>query len=1062
MTGSGARVPARLQPWEDPEHLASGRLAIHSVPHPERLPLDGTWRFQLLPTPDGPLGETWGDIEVPGAWTMQGTVDRPQYTNVQMPFPGLPPDVPEADPTGVYRREVAVPEDWAGRRIVLHVGAAESLLLVRVDGREIGSSTDSHLAAEFDLTGLVQPGATAELELRVVKWSAATYVEDQDQWWHGGLMRPVFLFATGVTHLADIRAVPGLEADGTTGTLDLRVGVGSTGELVPGWSVEVEVEGLTEPLRAVVPVIDDDRAPAADRSEQALLARAASLGPAAVGDRAAERAAVLERLVPPADGEVAWSVRVPGVDPWTAETPRRYRLEVRLLDPGGDVVERAELRTGFRRVEVRGLDLLVNGRRVYLRGVNRHDFDPRTGRAVSPESIRADLVLMKRFGFNAVRTCHYPNDPVLYDIADELGLYVIDEADIESHAFWGTLCEDPRYLAAWVARVARMAIRDKNHPSIILWSLGNESGHGANHEAAAAWLRRYDPSRPLHYEGAIRFDWASDQHVSDVTCPMYPPIEAIVGHARSGLQRHPLIMCEYSHAMGNSNGTLADYWDAIESTPGLQGGFIWEFWNHGLVQRLPDGSTRWAYGGDFGDRPNDGNFCLDGLVLPDRTPLPALWEHRALASPVLLEPVATEPGLMAIVDHQEVRDLGWLEATYETSVDGVVAATGGLPLPRLGPGERAVVPVPGWEAVAEAPGERSLTVRLIAHDTLPWIEAGEEVAAVGLDLGRLAPGPVAAAGQRPGPVAVGDGPGSAAVGDGPRSVAVGGRLRAVAVDAASGAVDAAPGAVDAAPGAVDVNGRLRHPAFAAAPELALWRAPTDNDRIGGLAAHWSALGLDRLERRLASMTEEGPATIVRAEIRTAAGHVVAHEQRVSTLADGGLLVEETAMLPPELDDVPRVGTVLELVPGLEALTWFGTGPHETYPDRRRSGLLGCWSSTVTDQRTPYIRPQECGGHADVRWLELRRSGGDGIRIELGPPAQVSALHHRAGDLAAATHDVELRPRAETIVHLDAAHRGLGTASCGPDTLPMYLVGAGTYRWAWRLVPLSASAGPQGR
>ena len=296
---------------------------------------------------------------------------------------------------------------------------------------------------------------------------------------------------------------------------------------------------------------------------------------------------VHRRMAPPLDGLVTWRIELPKVEPWSAEQPRLYPLRVVLRMPGGEIAEEATFRIGFRRVEIRGLDLLVNGQRVFFRGVNRHDFDQHTGRVISVESMRADLVQMKQFGFNAVRTSHYPNDPAFLDLTDELGLYVIDEADIESHAFQSTLCDDSRYLNQWVTRVSRMAERDKNHASVILWSLGNESGHGPNHEAAAAWLRRYDPSRPLHYEGAIRFDWTSDQGVSDITCPMYPPISAIVDHARSGLQRHPLIMCEFSHAMGNSNGTLAEYWDAIESTPGLQGGFIWEWWDHGLVQRLP-------------------------------------------------------------------------------------------------------------------------------------------------------------------------------------------------------------------------------------------------------------------------------------------------------------------------------------------------------------------------------------------------------------------------------------------------------------------------------------------
>ncbi len=278
------------------------------------------------------------------------------------------------------------------------------------------------------------------------------------------------------------------------------------------------------------------------------------------------------------------------MEPWSAELPRLYDLEVSLLDPAAAIADRAHVRVGFRNVEIRGTDLLINGQRVLIRGVNRHDFDQHTGRVVSPESMRADLVAMKRHGFNAVRTSHYPNDPAFLELTDELGLYVIDEADIEAHAFQAWLCDDPRYLAQWVSRVSRMVLRDRNHPSVIAWSLGNESGYGANHEAAAAWVRRHEPTRPLHYEGAIRFDWAGGERVTDLVCPMYPAISAIVEFARSGRLTRPLIMCEYSHAMGNSNGTLAEYWDAIETTPGLQGGFIWEWWDHGLVQTLPDGA----------------------------------------------------------------------------------------------------------------------------------------------------------------------------------------------------------------------------------------------------------------------------------------------------------------------------------------------------------------------------------------------------------------------------------------------------------------------------------------
>jgi beta-galactosidase len=664
-------------------------------------------------------------------------------------------------------------------------------------------------------------------------------------------------------------------------------------------------------------------------------------------------------------------------------------------------------------VEIQGLDLLVNGQRVMIRGINRHDFNQHTGRVVTRDEMRADLVQMKQFGFNSVRTSHYPNDPAFLDLTDELGLYTVAEADIESHAFWGTLSDDPRYAEAWVSRVARMAIRDKNHASVILWSLGNESGHGTSHEASAGWLRRYDGSRPVQYEGAVRFDWTSDQDVSDITCPMYPPISSIVAHAKSGLQRHPFILLEYSHAMGNSNGTLAEYWEAIESTPGLQGGFIWEWFDHGLVQRLPDGRQRWAYGGDFGDVPNDSNFCIDGVVWPDRRPKPALWEHRQLAAPVVVSATAgtLARGEVEVRNRQFFRDLSWLRARYELSVDGEVMRDGELALRHVPPQGTALVSIPDWNLTADPAGhERWLTLHFMTEYTESWAPEGFEVCWAQLELG--SPGPP--------------------------------RLNRPRSTAGNASVE------------VDAEGFLVHPQLAAGPTLSLWRAPTDNDRIGGMAADWHAWGLDDLTRTVTSVRREGPATEVRAEYRSRAGIVVEHRQKLTALEDGGILVEEEATVPESVTDLARVGTVLEVAPGQEQVEWLGRGPVETYPDRRIGGAHGRWKSTVTEQYVPYVKPQENGGHADVRWLRLSNAAENGIQITLDRPRQVSATHLRAADLASVGHDVDLVPRAETVVHIDAAHRGLGTASCGPDTLPKYIPGPGTYRWSWTLEPLNSA------
>ncbi|MFI0773832.1 glycoside hydrolase family 2 TIM barrel-domain containing protein [Streptomyces sp. NPDC021212] len=974
-----------LRPWESPELTSWRRLPMHAVDRrPGSLSLDGPWRFQLLPAPTTEPTGTWTRLEVPGPWTTQDTGDIPRYTNWRMPWPEYPPLTPADNPTGVHEREFHIPAEWAGRRIVLQVGAAESVLLAEVGGRPVGIGKDSHLASEFDISHAVRPGATDTVRLTVVKWSDASHIEDQDQWWHGGITRPVLLYATDPLHLADVKiAAP---ADGS-----LRVDVqvrSADGALPAGWRVSAHLDGVGELA------VDEEYAA-----------------------HCAEEARVSDFL-----GEVRLRAAVPEVRTWSAETPELYGLTVTLHRPDGTTADTSHHRVGFRTVAVVGRDLLVNGERVFIRGVNRHDFHPLTGRTVTPAEMRADLETIKRFGFNAVRTSHYPNDPALLDLADELGLYLVAEANIESHDHAHEIADDPRYLAAFTDRVARMVLRDKNHPSVIIWSLGNESDYGANHDAAAGWLRRYDPDRPLQYEGAAKTGWASPGVASDILCPMYASLDEITAHATSGEQTKPLILCEYSHAMGNSNGTLADHWAAIESTPGLQGGFIWEFWDHGLLQRTtgrtagrPAGrggegayahgvaaeGHRWAYGGDFGDTPNDGAFCADGVVFPDRTPKPALYEHRELAAPVRLS--RRPDGSAHLTNAQHFRDLSWLTAEWRLSLEDAGTRTAPATLPSaLPPGASARLALPP-ELVERLPadgGEAWLTLRVTTRGDEPWAPRGTEVCTPQIRLR-----------ERP-------------------------ALNAVA---ASG--PAVP---------VDSEGLLRHPLLISPPVLSLWRAPTDNDLLGGAADHWHTLGLDRLAREPCSVDHDGARTLVRSAYPTAAG-TVGHLQVFTPLPGGGLLVEETADLPEGLTDAARVGTVFETVCGLDHMEWYGQGPWETYPDRCAGGPVGHHSARVDRLFTPYLRPQESGGRHGVRGFSLLSAdAGGGLTVRLDAPRQVSVTRYRAADLAAATHHDELVPRPRCVVHLDAAHRGLGTASCGPDTLPRYRLGAGTYRWSWTL------------
>ncbi|MDC2957869.1 glycoside hydrolase family 2 TIM barrel-domain containing protein [Streptomyces gilvifuscus] len=962
-----------LRPWAAPEVTSWGRLPMNAVDRRSgALSLDGDWRFQLLPAPDAPVGGAWSSSYVPGAWTLQGTDDLPRYTNVRMPFPDFPPHSPAANPTGVYERAVDVPGEWAGRRIVLQVGAAESVLLVHVDGRPVGISKDSHLAAEFDLTDVVRPGGRSVVRLTVVKWSDASHIEDQDQWWHGGVTRSVLLYATDPLHLADVTVRA--RRDG-----ELRIDClvrDARGALPGGWCVSAELDGqlLTQDGEFDRVNAEDDR--------------------------------VSDFL-----GEARVHGFVPEVRTWNAETPELYGLTVRLHRPDGTVADASRHRVGFRDVEIVGRDLLVNGERVYIRGVNRHDFHPLTGRTVSYEDMRADLVLLKRFGFNAIRTSHYPDDPALYDLADELGFYVVDEADIESHDHAHEIADDPRYLNAFVDRVSRMVLRDKNHPSVIVWSLGNESDYGANHDAAAGWVRRHDPTRPLQYEGAAKLDWAATDDCSDIACPMYAPLEDCVAHALSGRQTRPLIQCEYSHAMGNSNGTLADHWAAIESTPGLQGGFIWEFWDHGILQRVNDGRPvgrggaglydngvaapghRWAYGGDFGETIHDGAFIADGVVFPDRTPKPALYEHREIAAPVRIECFRHEGVVLG--NHQHFRGLDWLAGEWELSLADGRTLTAPAELPALRPGETAAVPLP-FELPRDG-GEAWLTLRVTTAEDQPWAPRGTEVCVPQV------------------------------------------RLRGPAVTEDT-VVD---GSVE-----VDGEGLLVHPSLTAAPTLSLWRAPTDNDELGGMAPRWRTWGLDSLVRKVVSVRTDGGRVTVDAEYAGAAG-VVRHRQ-VFTRVEGGIRIDEEAELPEEFDDVARVGTVFETAPGPDLLEWFGQGPWESYPDRSAGAPVGHHSLPVEATFTPYLRPQESGGRHGVRRFTLSAPDATGLAVVLDEPRQVSVTRYRAEDLTAARHHDELVPRPGCVVHIDAAHRGLGTASCGPDTFPSYRVAPGVHRWSWTL------------
>ena len=998
-----------------PYPTAEAALTLEREQSPWFLALSGTWDFKIKARPEDVTADDmstggWSPIQVPGNWTMQG-FGHPHYTNVIMPFPNTPPDVPDNNPTGIYHRGFSVPEGWRGRRVVLHFGGCEGALYVYVNGQAVGISKDARTPAEFDVTGLLHYGQANDLVAVVVQWSDASFVEDQDHWWQAGLQREVYLYCTGRPHIQDVFARGDLTDDLSQGILRVAVKVGWPGENHAGSVVEAQL-------------YDEQQRPVFD---EPLLAVCASAG----GSRGW-----------PGEPRTEVHFEQPVAAPklWSAEAPNLYTLVVTLKTPQGE--ESTGCRIGFRKIEIRDRNLLINGQRVMIKGMNRHDHDDTTGKAVSREVMEADIRLMKQFNVNAVRTSHYPNDVYWLDLCDRYGIYVVDEANIESHAFYREICRDPRYTNAFVERVRAMVERDKNHPSVIFWSLGNESGYGPNHDAAAGWVRGADPSRPLHYEGAIRpwgEGWSGGKRVTDVIPPMYPQINDIIQWSRDSKDHRPMILCEYSHAMGNSNGSLADYWAAFETYPGLQGGYIWEWIDHGIRKTAPDGTTYWGYGGDFGDEPNDANFCTDGIVWPNRTPHPALFEFKKLVQPVGVEWADPAQGRLRITNKQNFVSLDWLYGQWELTVDGLAVKTGRLPPLQIGPGESMETVLDLHTAGRTVAGERFVNVRFFQNKDTLWAAAGYEVAWEQLALPAIA---VTPAPQPPGGAAI-------VVDEKESHIALRAGDRLAVFDKTSGTLVAF--------GSEYVNVIQR------GPLLNVWRAATDNDGLklrndqqNKVLYRWLGFGLDAVKHltRDVRLMRNGDQPPVLEITHQASGREqwddFLHIHRYTLLPSGELQVENIVRVGNGISDLPRVGVTMSLVPGLERLEWYGRGPWENYADRKAAAIIGRYRSLVTDEYVPYIMPQEHGHKTDVRWLSLTNVTGRGLHVAGQPTIEFSASHFTADDLFKARHTVDLTPRPEVILNLDYGQRGLGTASCGPDTLEKYRLLAAEYHFSYVL------------
>ncbi|WP_202873386.1 glycoside hydrolase family 2 TIM barrel-domain containing protein [Kribbella capetownensis] len=947
--------------------------------------LNGRWEFKLWSGPaEAPadvmrpdVDVDWDELEVPGHWVLQGH-DRPRYTNTAFPFPIDPPRTPDANPTGDHRRWFDLPDDWERDGAVLRFEGVDSCFKVWLNGTEVGTAKGSRLPSEFHVGELLRPGRNL-LVVRVHQWSSGSYLEDQDMWWLPGIFRDVTLLSRPLIDDVFVHA----DYDHLTGAGTMRVDVEPS-------SAQITIPELGLELQA---------------------------------------------------GE---KVTIAGVEPWTAEVPRLYDAQVAVHG------ETVELRIGFRTVAMTDGLLTVNGQPLFFRGVNRHEHDERRGRAMTVEAMRQDLVLMKQHNLNAVRTAHYPPHPAFLDLCDELGLWVVDECDIETHGFiytdWrGNPADDPDWAPMMLDRMRRMVERDKNHPSVIVWSLANESHRGRNFGTLAEWTRGRDPGRAVFYERDRSYEF------SDFYSLMYTPLEDLeaigtrtedvppeteddpeLETRRRGL---PFVLAEYAHAMGNGPGGLADYQRILERYPRLQGGFVWEWIDHGLL--LP-GAIDHVYGGDFGERVHGANFCIDGLLFPDRTPSPGLTEYKKVIEPVRI----TGPDPLTIHNLRTFASLDDLEFVWSEELDGEQIDAGRLEVPEIQAGSTAALPPPvETQPPTEMPGdERWLTVRAVLAKDEAWAAAGHEVAWAQFRLGGGSAEDRHDAPSPPQPEAVVSG------GVQERGVGRGGLGRVVL---GVGEFEGSTGRLVRV-GGVEVEG----------PELDLWRAPTDNDcgqgGRNGVVGEWRAAGLDRLLHRVDGVEVGQDELVVRARVAPdGLGVGVRATYRWVSADDGLRLTVEVepegewggTAVSPRCGSWPRVGVRMVVPSNLDTVTWFGGGPGEAYADSREAARVGRYTSTVDELQTPYVVPQENGSRIDVRWAELTDAQGNGLRVEGAPYFQLTARRWTTEDLERARHRSDLTPRDHIYLNLDLAQNGLGSASCGPPATPQHTLEPGHYTFS---------------
>ncbi|MBW3694259.1 beta-galactosidase [Vibrio sp. T187] len=952
--------------------------------------LNGDWKFKLFDKPevvDESAVESkfndrdWDSISVPSNWQLQG-YDKAIYTNVKYPFADTPPVVPSDNPTGLYRLRFDLPNHFENKQHILTFDGVNSAFHLWCNGVWVGYSQDSRLAAEFDLTEHLQSGEN-QISVMVIRWSDGSYLEDQDMWWLSGIFRDVTLTAKPQLSIQDVQIVTELDACYRDACLKVSTKLShkDSENQVRLELFDAQGDAVFEPKSAQCGArIIDEKGPWLELAEH--------------------------------------KVMIDNPHKWSAESPYLYRCVVSLLNAEGEVVDCEAYNVGFRSVEISDGLLKVNGKAILVRGVNRHEHHPELGHTMTRESMIEDIRLLKQHNFNAVRTAHYPNHPMWYELCDEYGLYLVDEANIETHGQFPMcrLSDDATWLNAYMRRMTRLVERDKNHPSIIIWSLGNESGIGGNHHSMYQWTKQRDPSRPVQYEGG-----GSNTAATDIIVPMYARVDSDQTHhidpsvtPKFSLKKwlgmpneqRPLILCEYSHAMGNSLGSFDKYWKAFRDYPRLQGGFIWDWVDQGITKTDDKGEQYWAYGGDFGDEVNDRQFCINGLIFPDRTVHPTVLEAKQAQQFYQFKLLDTKPLLIEVTSENLFTDSDNERLCWTITEDGHIIRRGEI---ELSVGAEQSVQIQLDESLPSAQlGKQyhlNLHVELI-HSTA-WAKAGHVTATeqlplpnkLGIELSAIKPLGIFEVDQTD------------------AQLMVHGAQFDITYDKSSGVI-------------CDwkVNGEEK---LLAGPRDNFYRAPLDNDigvseadRIdpNAWSSRWDMTGISKLEAECIDFSLIELAEHVEVRSRFAYQHqgnvLLLSEWRYQILANGEVTIDVDVQAAQGLPSLPRIGVELALPQQSQTINWFGRGPHENYPDRLASAHIGQFEATQQDMHTPYIFPSDSGLRCDVQESQV----GD---LKVTGEHYLSVSRYEQSNVAQAKHTNELKDSGKLFVRLDGYHMGVG-------------------------------------